>query len=301
MLIFEEHMSKYNKSLFESIKDSLNRKNTPDNTAFKDILKLEKNKTYIVRLVPNVEDFDKTFFHYYSHIWKSCIDDSLINVFCPNSYGERCPIDEFRSKIWKSGSEEDKEAVKPLKRNENWMVNVYVIKDPTNPENQGQLKTLRYGKQLAKVINDAISGDDADEFGEKVFDLSPSGCNLKIKVDENEGGYATYTASRFQSASEIDGLENVDAVYESVKSFDDMFKHQSYDEIKMILDKHWFGNVETTDSDDYDGDSAGETKETKKASKKSEPEAEPEAEDHNVTTLEGGEDEDLEKILNDLK
>ena len=230
---------KYNKSLFESIKESLNKKQTSDNSAFKDILKLEKGNTYIVRLIPNVEDFDKTIFHYYSHIWQSRADQKLVNVFCPNTYSERCPIDEYRGKIWKSGSDADKEDVKPLKRNENWMVNVYVVKDPTNPENQGQVKILRYGKQLSEVIMEAISGDEAEEFGEKVFDLTENGCNLKIKVEENEGGYAKYTASKFQSPSKIEGLDDPESLQEQLKPLDTLFKQQSYDEIQKILDKDW--------------------------------------------------------------
>ena len=231
---------KYNTSLFESIKDSLNKKQQSTDSGFKDFLKLEKDNTYIVRLLPNVENFEKTFLHYYSHIWKSNKDGNIVNVFCPNTYGERCPVDEYRSKVWKSGSEEEKETIKPLKRNENWLVNVYVIKDPTNPENQGKFKILRYGKQLDKIIMNAIQGDESEEFGPRIFDLSENGCNLKIKVESNEGGYATYVASRFQSSSEIPDLDSPDSIYESVKPLEDIFKQQTYDEVQNTLNVHWF-------------------------------------------------------------
>jgi len=234
---------KYNTSLFESIKDSLNKKQQTSDSGFKDFLKLEKDNTYIVRLLPNVENFEKTFLHYYSHVWKSNKDSSMVNVFCPNSYGERCPVDEYRSKVWKSGSEEEKESIKPLKRNENWLVNVFVIKDPTNPENQGKIKILRYGKQLDKIIMNAIQGDESEEFGPRIFDLSENGCNLKIKVESNEGGYATYVASRFQSPTEISDLENPDSIYESIKNLEDIFKQQSYEDIQNTLDTHWFNKT----------------------------------------------------------
>jgi hypothetical protein len=234
---------KYNTSLFESIKDSLNKKQQTSDSGFKDFLKLEKDNTYVVRLLPNVENFEKTFLHYYSHVWKSNKDGSLVNVFCPNSYGERCPVDEYRSKVWKSGSEEEKESIKPLKRNENWLVNVFVIKDPTNPENQGKVKILRYGKQLDKIIMNAIQGDESEEFGPRIFDLSENGCNLKIKVESNEGGYATYVASRFQSPTEISDLENPDSIYESIKNLEDIFKQQSYEDIQNTLDTHWLNKT----------------------------------------------------------
>jgi hypothetical protein len=236
---------KYNKNLFESIKESLkesSKKN--ESSGFKDFLKLEKDKVYIVRLLPNIKDFNKTFFHYYSHTWLSRLDQSVVNIFCPNSYSERCPVDEYRSKIWKTNDEEKRAEIKDLKRNENWLVNVYVVKDPTNPENEGKVKILRYGKQLNKIIDNAINGDESDEFGHRIFDLTGDGCNLKIKVETNEGGYATYVASRFQSPSEIESISDPDEVYDQVQELDNIFTHQSYDEIQTTLNKHWLCKID---------------------------------------------------------
>jgi hypothetical protein len=261
-------MKNYSKSLFESIKESLNKNKSEGNSAFKDFLKLEKGKTYLVRLVPNMSEPEKTFFHYYSHTWQSREDQSIVNVFCPNTYGDRCPIDEYRSKIWKKGVKSEQEEIKPLKRTEQWLVNVYVIKDPTNPENQGEVKILRYGKQLAKIIDDAISGDDSDEFGDKIFDLSKNGCNLRIKVEENEGGFSTYVASRFQSPSEIEDLSDPDSVYEKINTFESIFNQQSYDEIANVFKKHWLClKNETKVEDSEDSEVEDSEVEDKKPSK----------------------------------
>lgn len=236
-------MSKYTSSLFESIKETLN-KNTSTESAFKDFLKMEVDKTYIVRLIPNVKNPERTLFHYYNHTWKSNLNNQVVSVLCPNTYGDRCPIDEYRSKIYNGKNESEIERIRPIKRNENWLVNVFVIKDPTNPENQGKVKILRYGKQLAKIIESAISGDDADEFGEKIFDLSEKGCNLKIKVEKNEGGYATYVGSKFMSPSKLEGTDNVDELYNSTNELDAIFEHKSYDDIKKLFKVHFLGEVE---------------------------------------------------------
>lgn len=239
---------KYNASLFESIKNSLaNQKKSTDNGRFKDILKFEVGKSYIVRILPNVKDADKTFYHYFMHTFKSNLTGKYLNILCPNTYEQECPIDEFRSKVYKTKNEKNIEAIKPLARSENWIVNVYVVKDPTNPENNGQVKLLRYGKQLNKIIEAAMTGDDADEFGWRVLDPSSKGCNLKIKVDENEGGFATYTASRFQSPSALEGVdeEEIDELLEKVQDVSDLYTIQSYDEIQAILNKHWLGLSKT--------------------------------------------------------
>jgi hypothetical protein len=236
-------MSKYTSSLFESIKEALN-KNTSTESAFKDFLKMEVDKTYIVRLIPNVKNPERTLFHYYNHTWKSNLNNQVVSVLCPNTYGDKCPIDEYRSKVYNSKDQTEIDKIRPIKRNENWLVNVFVVKDPTNPENQGKIKILRYGKQLAKIIESAISGDDADEFGEKIFDLSDGGCNLKIKVEKNEGGYATYVGSKFMSSSKLEGADNVDDLYNSINELDAIFEHKSYDDIKKLFKVHFLGETE---------------------------------------------------------
>ena len=49
-------------SMFESIKSALVKNNTQSKN--KDILKVEVGNTYTVRLLPNVKNPEKTFFHY---------------------------------------------------------------------------------------------------------------------------------------------------------------------------------------------------------------------------------------------
>jgi hypothetical protein len=77
-------MSKYTSSLFESIKEALN-KNTATESVFKDFMKLEIDKTYIVRLIPNVQNPERTLFHYFSHTWKSNLNNNIVSVLCPNT------------------------------------------------------------------------------------------------------------------------------------------------------------------------------------------------------------------------
>ncbi len=235
---------KYTSNLFESIKDAINKKTTSENAGYRDFLKLESGNTYIVRLIPNLNAPERTLFHYYHHIWKSVVTNQLVSALCPNTYGEGCPIDEYRSKIYATKNESEIERIKPIRRNENWLCNAYVVKDPTNPENQGQVKVLRFGKQLFEIISSAISGDDSEEFGSKVFDLSPNGCNLRIKVEANEGGYPKYTASRFMGASALEGVDDTEELYNSAKELDSVFEHKTRDEIIKMLNVHFLGNEE---------------------------------------------------------
>lgn len=256
--------NKYNANLFDSLKDALTTKTTTE-SSFKDFLKFEAGKTYVIRLLPNLEDGSKTRFHYWQHIFDSCVTGKKISVLCPNTYGEKCPIDEHRSKVWASKNETLINQVKPLKKTERWLYNAYVVKDPSNPSNEGQVKILNSGSQLQKIIQSAIDGDDSQEFGFRIFDLSENGCSLRIKVEGNEGGYPQYTSSKFLSPSKIEGLVDSDEVYESIKPLDTIFQRKTYNEIKEIMDVHFFGKdvqvkaVESEEEDDFAIETVTET------------------------------------------
>lgn len=252
--------TKYNTDLFESLKEAMSNKTNMD-SSFKDFMKMESGKTYVVRLVPNVENINNSWFAYSQHIWKSASTGKTISVLCPNTYKQKCPICEYRSKIWATKDKNLIEQIKPLKKSDKWLYNVYVISDPTNPDNQGKLKILNAGSQLEKIIESARFGDDMEEFGSKIFDLSSNGCNLQIKVETNEGGYPNYSSSRFKSPSKIEGLdtdEKINEIYDSVKQLDTIFKKKTYDEIKSLLDVHFLGKetspeptVQNNDEDEF--------------------------------------------------
>jgi len=242
--------TKYNASLFDSLKEAFNNKTNMD-SSFKDFMKMEPDKTYVVRLIPNVENINSSWFAYSQHIWKSAVTGKVISALCPNTYKEKCPICEYRSKIWATKDQGLIDQIKPLKKSDKWLYNAYVISDPTNPSNQGQIKFLNAGSQLEKIIEAARFGDDKDEFGPRIFDLSDKGCNLQIKVEKNEGGYPTYVSSRFKSPSKIEGLESdsaIDAIYDGFRPLDTIFKKKTYEEIKGILDVHFLGKDATAPS-----------------------------------------------------
>jgi len=67
----------------------------------------------------------------------------------------------------------------------------------------------------------------------------------RFGVEKNEGGYPTYVSSRFMSPSKIEGLDDVDSIYESVKPLDSFFQRKTYDEIKKLMDLHFFGKEES--------------------------------------------------------
>ena len=231
-------MSTFTKSMFTSIKDALTKEGTSNKTA--DILRTKPGNSYEVRLLPNVEDPSKTFYHYYSHGWTSFSTGQYVTAVSPTTWGERDPIAEYRLKIYRAGSQEEKAKSDAIYRSEKWLVNAYIINDPSDPENNDTVKILRFGKQLHKIIMEGIAGEDADQFGERIFDLSENGCTFRVRCDK-QGDFPTYVSSKFLIPGAIDGLTTprIKEVYDSCLNLEETFRAKSYDELKQMLDEHF--------------------------------------------------------------
>jgi len=234
-------MSSITSSMFDSIKSALAADDKSSKSGITDILRTEVGNTYTVRLLPFAKDPKKTFFHYYQHGWNSFATGQYTSAISLQTFGERDPIAEERYKILRTGSEEEKEKAKRIVRSEKWLVNVYVVNDPVNPENNGKVKILRYGKQIHNIVVDAIEGDDSADLGPRIFDLSPNGVNLRVKV-EKQGDYPSYVSSKFAMPSAIDNLDEDDhkGVYDKVFDLTEIFNIKSYDELKDMMNEHFY-------------------------------------------------------------
>jgi len=235
-------------SMFDSIKESLNTEKGGTGT-FRNILKFKAGNTYLVRIIPDIKAPKETFFHYFHHGFTSNETGQYVDGLCLTTWNERCPVCEERFKLWKKGTEKDKALARLMRRLEKHYVNAYVIDDPTNEENNGTIKVLRLGVRLYEKIQSAVEGDDADEFGARVFDLSENGCNLKIKVetttgDDGKSKFTNYSNSRFTMPGAIPGMtpERMQETYENVYDLSEFADRKTEDELKDMMNVHVFGS-----------------------------------------------------------
>ena len=237
-------MSTFNTSMFQSIKDALASSDSKSSATFNEIMQTKVGNTFTVRLLPFAKDPSKTFFHYYNHGWNSFSTGQYVQTLSPQTFGERDPIAEERFKVLRTGSDEEKEKMQAVRRLEKWLVNVYVVDDPANPDNNGKVKILRYGKQLQKIITEAIEGEDAEEFGPRIFDLGSEGVNFKIKV-EQQGDFPTYVSSRFTAAGKVNLSEDEQKeIYDSTFNLSEVFTLKSYDDLKEMFNEHYYCKTE---------------------------------------------------------
>ena len=235
--------------IFKKIQASQTTQPTQNKSKNENILQLEPGNTYIVRLVPFIKKPESTFVSFHNHGWESKKNGRYISIPCLKTWGkgEKCPICEIRFAELKIGTDAAKAKARLLRQKTTNYVNLYMIDTP-NADDKGKVKILRYGAELDKIIKAAVTGEDADEFGMRVFDLSPEGVDFRIKVDTKGQGreaMPTYAMSKFVSKKHDLGLSQaeIQAIYDSAHDLTALVPERKSDaEIEKVLNEHYFTN-----------------------------------------------------------
>jgi hypothetical protein len=158
---------------------------------------------------------------------------------CLTTNNVKCPVCEHNSSLWNSGIEANKEIVRKQKRKLNYVANVYIVSDPKNPENEGQVKLFKFGKKIFDKITEAMNPAFEDEKAMNPFDYW-TGANFKLKIRKVDG-YQNYDKSEFESPSplfkEDAKIEKVWKSQHSLKLLVDEKEFKSYEDLKSRLDK----------------------------------------------------------------
>ena len=165
----------------------------------------------IIRFLPACEGEDMPFVKLYSHAFQGpggwYIENSLTTL------GQKDPLGEYNRELWNSGDESLKEQVRKQKRKLQYYSNIYVVKDPSNPENEGKVFLFRYGKKIYDKIMEAVNGDELEgRAGYNPFDFW-AGANFKLRA-KKVAGYPNYDSSEFESPGTLEDLD--DAQLESI-------------------------------------------------------------------------------------
>lgn len=179
-----------------------------------------KDGTYkaIIRFVPNPANPRNSLVKKYVH-WLTNANGDGKMVDSPSTVGEKCPIADVFFKLRKSDSAVDRKMSDKLKRREQYFALVKVIKDPQNPDLEGQYKIFKFGYKIKEKIDEELK----PAFGEptQVFDLF-AGKNFELIITR-QGDFNNYDKSKFSSStSAIDmggsPAERTKEVMASIKS-----------------------------------------------------------------------------------
>ena len=160
----------------------------------------------VLRFLPAPEGEDIPWAKVYSHAFQGpggwYIENSLTTT------GGKDPVSEHNRELWNSGNESDKDVVRRQKRKLSYYANIYVVKDPTNPTNEGKVFLYKFGKKIFDKVMEAMQPEFEDESPINPFDFW-QGANFKLKIVKKDG-YWNYDKSEFDKVSPL--LEDDDAL-----------------------------------------------------------------------------------------
>jgi len=229
---------------FEKLTKELSKLNTnnnfdksADDRMWKPTVDKAGNGYAVIRFLPAPANEDVPFVRIFSHGFQGpggwYIENSLTTI------GLQDPIAEHNSKLWNSGNDADKETARKQKRRLNYYSNVYIVKDPGNPENEGKVFVFKYGKKIFDKINDLMNPSFEDEKPINPFDLW-TGANFKLKIRKFEG-YPNYDKSEFDSPAPLmDDDDELEAIYKQEHSLQELIdkkNFKSYAELETRLNK----------------------------------------------------------------
>jgi len=194
-----------------------------------------QNGYAVIRFLPAPNGEDLPFVKIYSHAFQG--NGGWLIDNCVTTLNQKCPICEHNSSLWNSGIDANKEIARKQKRKLTYISNIYVVKDPSNPENEGKNFLYKYGKKIFDKISAAMKPEFEDETPIDPFDFW-QGANFKLKA-KNVAGYRNYDSSEFAvPGSLLDSDDEMEAIWKQEHSLaelvaDDQFK--SYDDLKKRL------------------------------------------------------------------
>jgi len=228
---------------FEKLTQSLNKLNQkssgpgPDERFWKPEVDKAGNGYAVIRFLPESEGEDVPFVRIWDHGFQGpggwYIENSLTTL------GQKDPVSEYNSMLWNSGIDANKDKARKQKRRLSFISNIYVIKDPSNPENEGKVFLYKYGKKIFDKLNEAMNPQFEDESPVNPFDLW-EGADFKLKI-RNVEGFRNYDKSELDVPAPLfDEDEQLEQVWKSQNAlleFTNPTNFKTYEELQTKLNR----------------------------------------------------------------
>ena len=190
----------------------------------------------VIRFLPAPNGEELPWAKVWSHAFQGpggwYIENSLTTL------GQKDPVSEYNRLLWNSGNDADKDLARKQKRKLSYISNIYVVKDPTNPQNEGKVFLYKFGKKIFDKITAAMQPEFEDEEAIDPFDFW-QGANFKLKA-KNVAGYRNYDSSEFAAVSPLldddDALEALWKKQYPLVEFTAADQFKAYDVLQQRLD-----------------------------------------------------------------
>jgi hypothetical protein len=189
--------------------EKLNNNSSADERFWKPTMEKNETGSAIIRFLPAPDGEDMPWVKLYSHAFQGLGGWYIENSLTTN--GQKDPLGEYNQRLWATGTDSNKEIVRKQKRKLAYYSNIYVVKDPSNPENEGKVFLFKYGKKIYDKILNSMQPEFDDEEPVNPFDFW-TGANFRLKIRKVEG-YWNYDKSEFDSSGPLvnddDALETI--------------------------------------------------------------------------------------------
>ena len=218
--------------------EKLNESGSKDDDRFwKPVMDKSGVGSAVIRFLPAPEGCELPWAQVWSHAFQGPGGWLIDN--CLTTLGQQCPVCEKNRVLWNSGSDRDKEEARKQKRKLSYFANIYVVRDPANPENEGKVFLYKFGKKIYDKILAAMQPEFEDETPINPFDFW-TGANFKLKLVKKDG-YWNYDKSEFASPSPLldgddDELERIYKSLNNLNDFTDPKEFKSYEDLKKRLE-----------------------------------------------------------------
>ena len=247
-------------SLTQKLVKEVEKMNNTGGSSDERLWKLECDKSgngyAVIRFLPAPDGEDLPFVKLYSHAFQGpggwYIENSLTTM------GQKDPVSEYNTMLWNNGTDAGKETARKQKRKLTYYSNIYVVKDPANPQNEGKVMLYKYGKKIFDKLTAAMQPEFEDEEAIDPFDFW-QGANFKLKA-KNVAGYRNYDSSEFAAQSALlDDDDAMEAIWKKQYSLSEIVaadQFKTYDELKTRLDSV-LGNKVRPVTEDLEDESEG--------------------------------------------
>jgi hypothetical protein len=223
--------------LQKEIEKSNTTQGSSDERFWKPELDGSGNGFAVIRFLPQPDGEDLPWAKVYSHAFTGPSGQWFIEN-CLTTKGEKCPVCAHNNALWNSGMESDKDIARKQKRKLSYYANIYVVKDPKNPENEGRVFLYKFGKKIFDKITAAMEPEFQDETPVNVFDFW-EGANFKLKI-KTVAGYWNYDSSEFDRPAALSEDDSkLEEIYEnqySLEAFTAPSEFKTYDELENRKD-----------------------------------------------------------------
>ena len=207
----------------------------------------------IIRFLPEVENEDCPWAKVYSHAFRGPGGWYIEN--CLTTISQKDPVSELNTQLWNSGVESDKNLARDRKRKLNYTSNIYVVSDPSNPQNEGKVFLYKYGAKIFEKLQEVMKPEFKDEEAINPFDFW-KGANFRLKI-RKVAGYTNYDKSEFDSSSPLckgDDVE-LEKVWKSqhpLTEFTNSSNFKTHQELKDRLYEVLGGDIRAASNVGYD-------------------------------------------------